>query len=50
MLLAKNEPLLRSAMASKRAPLELQFSDQGGKRGRHLVVSVCVDGTRPLES
>ena len=50
MLLAKNEPLLRSAMASKRAPLELHFTVQGGKRGRHLVVSVCVDGTRPLKS
>ena len=49
MLLAKNKPLLRSAMASKPL-LQLQFTEQGGKRGRHLVVSVCVDGTRPLKS
>ena len=49
ILLAKNEPLLHSAMAS-RPPLQLQFTVQGGKKGRHLVVSVCVDGTRPLKS
>ena len=50
MLLEMNKPLPRSAMASKQAQLELTFSVQGGKRGRHWVVSVCVDGTRPLKS
>ena len=49
MLCNVNSKLLRSAMAS-RPPLQLQFSVQGGKRGRHFVVSVCVDGTRPLKS
>ena len=44
MLCNVNSELLRSAMAS-RPPLQLQFSVQGGKRGRNLVVSVCVDGT-----
>ena len=48
MLLVEDEPLPRSAMASKRPPLQLQFTVQGAKNGRHLVVSACVGATEEL--
>ena len=43
-LSCRTESHRRSAMANERLPLQLQFTVQGAKKGRHLVMSLCVSG------